>query len=141
MKKIVPAIFFVVFLVGCTTSTETDSTPKTVDIRQGEEVKRICFASSLNGWREIKGERQSVILTKGVRDEYRLDLSGICDVSRAMNNIATRTRGSSCLTRGDEIIIADGLSGLDRCFIKRIYTWDPDLLKETTTPEPKDQKS
>jgi len=143
MKKIVPAIFFVVFLVGCTTSTETDSTPKTVDIRQGEEVKRICFASSLNGWREIKGERQSVILTKGVRDEYRLDLSGICDVSRAMNNVATRTRGSSCLGRGDEIIIADGLSGLDRCFIKKIYTWNPDLLKETedtTTPESKDQE-
>lgn len=144
MKKIVPAIFFVVFLVGCTTSTKTDSTPKTVDIRQGEEVKRICFASSINGWREIKGERQSVILTKGVRDEYRLDLSGICDVSRAMNNVATRTRGSSCLGRGDEIIIADGLSGLDRCFIKKIYTWNPDLLKETedtTTPESKDQES
>ena len=85
-----------------------------------------------------------MILTKGVRDEYRLDLSGICDVSRAMNNVATRTRGSSCLGRGDEIIIADGLSGIDRCFIKRIYTWNPDLLKETedtTTPESKDQES
>lgn len=144
MKKIISAVFFVVFLVGCTTSNKTDSTPRTVDIRQGEEVKRICFASSINGWREIKGERQSVILTKGVRDEYRLDLSGICDVSRAMNNVATRTRGSSCLSRGDEIIIADGLSGLDRCFIKKIYTWNPDLLKkteDTTTPESKDQES
>ena len=48
-----------------------------------------------------------------------------------MMNIATRTRGSSCLTRGDEIIVTDGFSGVDRCFIKRIYQWDSSLLEES----------
>jgi hypothetical protein len=44
-----------------------------------------------------------------------------------MMNIATRTRGSSCLTRGDEVIVATGFSGVNRCFIKKIYLWDSSL--------------
>jgi hypothetical protein len=104
-------------------------------VRQGDAVKQICFARSINGWRELKGQRHSVILTKGIKDEYKLDLSGVCDVSNSMNNIATRTRGSSCLTRGDEIIVSNGFSGTDRCLIKKIYRWDSSLLEEDKAPE------
>ena len=130
ISKLIP-LSILLLIASCASTVVTDSEPELVDVRQGEQVKQICFASSINGWREVEGQRHSVILTKGVRDEYKLELSGVCDVSNAMMNIATRTRGSSCLTRGDEIIVTDGFSGVDRCFIKRIYQWDSSLLEES----------
>ena len=112
-------------LSACTNVAVENNKEVEINPRQGEEIKQICFASSINGWREVDGERSSVILTKGVSEEYKLDLSGICDLTYAFNSIATRTRGSSCLTRGDDIIFNDGLSGINRCMIKKIYKWNP----------------
>ena len=120
-------------IIGCsqTTVTQVDPKPSLPNSQLGNEVTRICFASSINGWKEFHGDRHSIILTKGVRDEYKLELSGFCDVTKAMSNIATRTRGSSCLTRGDEIIVSDGFSGVDRCFIKKMYKWQSETLEDT----------
>ena len=120
-------------IIGCsqTTVTQVDPKPSLPNSQLGNEVTRICFASSINGWKEFKGERHSIILSKGVKDEYKLELSGFCDVTKAMSNIATRTRGSSCLTRGDEIIVSDGFSGVDRCFIKKMYKWQSETLEDT----------
>ena len=123
-------------LSACTSVPPESNREVEVSPRQGEEVKQICFASSINGWREVDGERSSVILTKGVSEEYKLDLSGICDLTYAFNSIATRTRGSSCLTRGDDIIFNDGLSGINRCMIKKIYTWNPAEEADADTNEP-----
>ena len=126
-------------IIGCsqTTVTQVDPKPSLPNSQLGNEVRRICFASSINGWKEFKGERHSIILSKGVKDEYKLELSGFCDVTKAMSNIATRTRGSSCLTRGDEIIVSDGFSGVDRCFIKKMYKWRTETSEETK-PEDSD---
>ena len=120
-------------IIGCsqTTVTQVDPKPSLPNSQLGNEVTRICFASSINGWKEFKGERHSIILSKGVKDEYKLELSGFCDVTKAMSNIATRTRGSSCLTRGDEIIVSDGFSGVDRCFIKKMCKWQSETLEDT----------
>ncbi|MBL6894587.1 MAG: hypothetical protein ISR26_06270 [Porticoccaceae bacterium] len=123
-------------LSACTSLPPESNREVEVSPRQGEEVKQICFASSINGWREVDGERSSVILTKGVSEEYKLDLSGICDLTYAFNSIATRTRGSSCLTRGDDIIFNDGLSGINRCMIKKIYTWNPAEEADADNNEP-----
>ena len=123
-------------LSACTSLPPESNREVEVSPRQGEEVKQICFASSINGWREVDGERSSVILTKGVSEEYKLDLSGICDLTYAFNSIATRTRGSSCLTRGDEVVFDDGLSGINRCMIKKIYTWNPVEEAEAETNVP-----
>ena len=123
-------------LSACTSLPPESNREVEVSPRQGEEVRQICFASSINGWREVDGERSSVILTKGVSEEYKLDLSGICDLTYAFNSIATRTRGSSCLTRGDDIIFNDGLSGINRCMIKKIYTWNPAEEADADTNEP-----
>ena len=123
-------------LSACTSLPPESNREVEVSPRQGEEVKQICFASSINGWREVDGERSSVILTKGVSEEYKLDLSGICDLTYAFNSIATRTRGSSCLTRGDDIIFNDGLSGINRCMIKKIYKWNPAEEAEADNNEP-----
>jgi hypothetical protein len=130
-------IFAAMAIIGCTqtTMTEVDPHPTLPDSRLGDEVRQICFASSINGWKEFNGERRSVILTKGVKDEYKLELSGICDISQGMNSIATRTRGSSCLSRGDEIIVSNGFSGVDRCFIKKIYQWKAETPEETPTED------
>ena len=125
-----------VFLSSCTNAPVENNQEVQINPRQGEEVRQICFASSINGWREVDGERSSVILTKGVSEEYKLDLSGICDLTYAFNSIATRTRGSSCLTRGDDIIFNDGLSGINRCMIKKIYTWNPAEEADADTNEP-----
>lgn len=123
-------------LSACTNVAVENIKEVEINPRQGEEVKQICFASSINGWREVDGERSSVILTKGVSEEYKLDLSGICDLTYAFNSIATRTRGSSCLTRGDDIIFNDGLSGINRCMIKKIYKWNPAEEAEADNNEP-----
>lgn len=123
-------------LSACTSLPPESNREIEVSPRQGEAVKQICFASSINGWREVDGERSSVILTKGVSEEYKLDLSGICDLTYAFNSIATRTRGSSCLTRGDDIIFNDGLSGINRCMIKKIYTWNPAEEADADNNEP-----
>lgn len=123
-------------LSACTSLPPESNREVEVSPRQGEAVKQICFASSINGWREVDGERSSVILTKGVSEEYKLDLSGICDLTYAFNSIATRTRGSSCLTRGDDIIFNDGLSGINRCMIKKIYTWNPAEEADADNNEP-----
>ena len=125
-------------LSACTNVAVENNKEVEINPRQGEEIKQICFASSINGWREVDGERSSVILTKGVSEEYKLDLSGICDLTYAFNSIATRTRGSSCLTRGDDIIFNDGLSGVNRCMIKKIYTWNPAEEAEADTVEPRE---
>ena len=123
-------------LSACTSVPPESNREVEVSPRQGKEVRQICFASSINGWREVDGERSSVILTKGVSEEYKLDLSGICDLTYAFNSIATRTRGSSCLTRGDDIIFNDGLSGMNRCMIKKIYKWNPAEEAEADNTEP-----
>ncbi|HIG66417.1 MAG TPA: hypothetical protein EYQ44_01080 [Porticoccaceae bacterium] len=130
-------IFAAMAVIGCTqtTVTEVDPQPTLPNSRLGDEVKQICFARSINGWKEFNGERHSVILTKGVKDEYKLELSGFCDISRGASSIATRTRGSSCLSRGDEIIVSDGFSGVERCFIKKIYKWQAEMPKETKTED------
>ncbi len=133
MMKKFGVIFATMAVIGCsqTTMTAVDPHPTLPNSRLGDEVKHICFASSINGWKEFDGERHSVILTKGVKDEYKLELSGTCDISKGMNSIATRTRGSSCLGRGDEIIVSDGFSGTERCFIKKIYNWKAENSEET----------
>lgn len=136
MTRQLLTISMLVFLSSCTNAPVEINQEVQINPRQGEEVKQICFASSINGWREVDGERSSVILTKGVSEEYKLDLSGICDLSYAFNSIATRTRGSSCLTRGDDIIFNDGLSGMNRCMIKKFYKWNPAEEAEADNTEP-----
>ena len=135
MTRQLLTISMLVFLSSCTNAPVEINQEVQINPRQGEEVKQICFASSINGWREVDGERSSVILTKGVSEEYKLDLSGICDLTYAFNSIATRTRGSSCLTRGDDIIFNDGLSGINRCMIKNIYKWNPSEIADADIDE------
>jgi hypothetical protein len=123
MRKIAAALFFVSLSTFINQSGSANAS-EVLDPRQGEPVKKICFASAINGWREIAGERHAVIVSKGVKEEYKLELFGVCDVSQAINSLGVSTRGSSCLTRGDDIVIKSTFSGSTKCSIKQIYTWN-----------------
>ena len=129
MKITSLSILVLLLITSCSSTSTVATTAKKNDVRQGEEVKQICFASS------IKGQRRSVILTKGVNDEFKVDLSGVCDVSQAMMKIGTRSRGSSCLTRGDDILVDNGFSGVDRCMITKIYIWNADKQESNDSAE------
>lgn len=102
-----------------------------IDARRGEEVNRICFQRNINGWRELSDE--AILLQRGVNDWYMVELRGVCDPTMAFNSIAlvSRPAGSSCLSRGDKVIIPDDVIG-GQCFIDRIYKWDEDA----EIPEP-----
>ena len=118
-------LFFAAALVGCNSTSQSEN-DEVISARQGKEVSQICFASNIDGWKELEGETKALILTKSLNEEYKVELSGFCNTRNAMFGIATKTR-SSCLMKGDEIIMSDGLSGRDSCRILKIYEWLPSL--------------
>ena len=81
------------------------------DPRIGKEVNSICFQSTINGWRAVKGEDDVVLLERGVNNWYRVELLGACDyrLFRSAISIGIDSRpGGGCVTRGDRIIVEDG---------------------------------
>lgn len=104
-----------------------DKDAKAADPRLGEEVNSICFASTINGWRSIKGEDDAVLLERGVNDWYRVNLSGACDERLFRSAIAIGLESSpsgGCVSRGDVIIVEDTPGFTRRCMITRMYKWD-----------------
>ena len=102
------------------------------DPRIGDEVRRICFASNIDGFRFSDDHRDAVLLEARVNDWYFVELLGGCRGSglRFAQAIAIETRGSSCLSRGDRLIFSDGLrfdardAHQRRCLVGKIYEWD-----------------
>ncbi len=99
------------------------------DPRIGAEVEKICFPRNINGWKEVKGEDNVVLLEESVNDWYRVEVSGACTerVFRFAQVIGIDSRPvGGCVRRGDVIIVQDTGRFTHRCFIKRIYEWDDD---------------
>lgn len=106
---------------------------KPADPALGEEVDSICFASTINGWRSVKGEDDAVLLEKGVNDWYKVKLSGGCNESlfRSALTIGIDSRpGGGCVSRGDVIVVKDSPGFTRRCMITRMYKWDEKAAKE-----------
>jgi hypothetical protein len=126
-------------LAGCATARDQTNTTRDAEIaaKQGKEVRQICFAQNINGWRAFG--RDSVLLQKGVNDWYRVELTGSCEPERAFNVIALRSRpaGSPCLSRGDNIDTPDiaGGQSYGSCFISKIYEWDEKAKIPTGTDD------
>jgi len=96
--------------------------------RAGKEVNSICFARSINNWREVRGENDVVLLERSVNDWYRVELVGACDARtlRMAQTIGIDSGpASGCLGRGDAIIVSEPGGFTRRCFIRRIFEWDP----------------
>lgn len=106
------------------------------DARLGEEVDRICFSQSIDNFRAAT--RDTVIVEKGVSDEFLIETMGSCyDLKHAQSISLDTFSGSSCLSRGDSIFAYDSAFGPDsnditpiRCPIRAIYEWDEDALED-----------
>jgi len=107
-------------LMACSTPAPAKAADAKPDPRQGQEVKQICFASQIRNWRE--NGSKSVIVEKGMHDEYKLDLVGACQPDQAFMNIGFQRRGGgSCLSWGDELVTDAHFDG--SCMISKIYKW------------------
>ncbi len=99
------------------------------DIRRGEEVKKVCFTNTIDGFGETT--KRAVVIREG-RDRYLVEtFPGCFDLdwaqSLAINSF------TSCLSKGDKIFASDSAFGFDKrdighqsCRVKAIYEWDPD---------------
>ncbi|MGB3625087.1 MAG: DUF6491 family protein [Henriciella sp.] len=119
-----------------TTAEDADPDAWRTDARLGEQVDRICFSSSIDNFREA--DRRTVIVEKGVNDEYLIETMGNCyNLKNAMSLSLDTFGGSSCIGRGDSIYAYDSAFGPDetdlapvRCPISAIYEWDEDALDQ-----------
>jgi hypothetical protein len=98
------------------------------DVRRGEEVDRVCFASSIDGFGETT--RRAVVIREG-GDRYLVETFGGCFDLDWAQSLAIDSF-SSCLTKGDRIFASDSAFGFDKsdtrqsCLVKAIYEWNPD---------------
>ena len=101
---------------------------KKPDLRQGQEVSQVCFNQQIRNWRE--NDNRSVIIEKGFKQEYKLDLVGACEPNDAFTSIGLISRfgGGSCLSNGDRLV-TDARFGGGPCTIQRIYEWHKDANK------------
>ena len=103
--------------------------------RLGEKVDEICFSRSIDGFGETT--RRTVVLTRGVRDDYLVEVFGGCFDLEGAQSIGVDSTGS-CLRRGDNLIVSNspfslGYSAAQRqgadirtCRVNAIYKWDKD---------------
>lgn len=130
-------------LGACTTTQAADRQARLaaeIKARQGEPVNQICFTRSIDGWKSLG--RKSLLLSKGVNEWYKLDLSGTCDPQWAFNAIGIETHptGALCLSKGDEIKTFNNPGQHETCFITDIYKWNdkakiPESHSMTKYPE------
>lgn len=98
-----------------------------VDARIGPEVDRICFASTIDRWRSVKGEDGVILLDRGANDWYRVTLNEGCSekvIKRADAILLESTPGSGCLTQNDTITATSYSSLPYQCRIRQINRWD-----------------
>jgi len=128
-------------LAACATEpTTTDTLGETAfteaDPRRGEEVRSLCFTSSIDGFGETS--RRSVVVRTSPRERHLIEVfPGCFDLDDAQSLAIDSFSG--CLTRGDEIKPFTSAFGPSRsdirqnCRVSKIYRWDPDALEESET--------
>lgn len=127
MKHLTSTCAAAIFLAACSTAAQTEVADAKPDPRQGKEVKQICFNQQIRNWRE--NDRRSIIVEKGVKEEYKLELVGTCQPNDAFLSIGLISRGgSSCLSEGDRLI-TDARYNDGPCSIRKIYEWNKDAAQ------------
>jgi|AntAceMinimDraft_11_1070367.scaffolds.fasta_scaffold00236_40 hypothetical protein len=135
-------------LAACTSHPAGESKPKGVaqfagDPRLGEEVRNVCFSSTISGFHGATDD--TVVISKG-RQDYLIEVYGNCfNLDQAQQLAVDST--TSCLGKGDHIITTDSIAGfhdktgfgVQRCTIKSIHEWDSKAkapeAEETAVPE------
>ena len=131
IRYVLAACSSALLLGACSTAANTEQTDAKPDPRQGKEVRQICFSQQIRNWRE--NDRDSVIVEKGMKEEYKLDLVGTCQPDQAFTSIGLISRfgGGSCLSSGDRLV-TDARFNDGSCSIRRIYEWHKDAGEEKT---------
>ena len=137
-----PRTFFTASIAGalilggisaCATSADANK-PRGIaafkgDPALGEEVDRICFNRSIRGFGDTTN--RTVVLTRGVREQYIVEVSGACRDLKFAQSVGIDSR-SSCITRGDYLLVSGSAFSLDdgtgmgpnRCLIQKMHKWD-----------------
>ena len=103
------------------------------DPRRGEEVRRLCFTSQIDGFGETT--KRAVVVREG-RDRYLIEtFPGCFDLDWAQSLVIDSFSG--CLSKGDRIFAFDDVFATRRssgqrlsCRVKTIYEWDRDAKAE-----------
>lgn len=126
-------------LSACAGNSVTDEEAEALfEARKGEQVNRVCFSGSIDGFGETT--RNTIVVSEGL-DRFLLEtFNGCYGLDRAQS--ITFDSFSSCLTRGDDVIPFESFTGPDDfgpkatpCKIKAIYEWDRDAEIETDEDE------
>jgi len=127
--RIILAACIAVVTASCTTP-DTSAAEAKPDPRQGKEVREICFSDQIRNWRA--NDNRSVIVEKGFKQEYKLELIGTCQPQDAFTSIGfiSRVGGGLCLSTGDRLV-TDARYNDGTCTIRRIYEWHKDADKPT----------
>ena len=125
-------------LAACSSSPSADEEMADwrEDARLGEQVDRICFSDNIDNFRMTT--RNTVIVEKGVNDEYLIETFNNCnDLDFAQSLSFDTFPGASCVTKGDSIYAYDSAFGPQdgdippiRCPISAIYEWNEDAAEE-----------
>ena len=105
----------------------------------GEEVDRICFASSIDGFSSTT--RDTIIVREG-RDSYLVEVFNGCFQLKDVQRLGIDATGG-CLGRGDFLVVSDSFfadtqPGPERCRVQAIYKWDPKAEKDRPDGEAND---
>ena len=129
-----------ILLAACTSTAEdaAETQDWTEDARLGDQVDRICFRDNIDNFRSAT--RNSVIVERGVNDEYLIETFSACfDLDNANSLSFDSFGGSSCLSKGDSIKAYSSAFGPSEsdfpsvdCPIKAIYEWNEDAAEDET---------
>ena len=99
MKQVIAACASALLAAACTTPA-TETAEVKPDPRQGKEVRQICFNQQIRNWRD--NDRKSIIVEKGVHDEYKLELDGHVRAGRRFPQrwAGVTHGGGTCLSCG-----------------------------------------
>ena len=123
MRPILPAC---IALAAASCTTPSPNPAEVIsDPRQGKEESEVCFTNQIRNWRT--NDVSSVIVEKGLKEEYKLDLAGDCHPEHAFSSIGliSRVGGGLCLSTGDRLV-TDAHHDHGACTILRIYEWRKD---------------
>ena len=89
--------------------------------RLGEPIERI-YEYRVNGWNYL--DRRHVILRSGVSDRYLITLQNDCR-GLMSNEIIAYTTTVNQLTVFDKLLVRDGMSVLEQCWIRSLHKLQP----------------
>ncbi len=130
---IASSVLCAIAITACATANDGEGKAKGIaafidDPRLGAPVDKICFSRNIDGFSDNTDD--TVVLKRGVNEEYIVEMFGNCQPLRYAQRIGLVNR-TSCLTRLDSLIVSESVFGNStnpfdnqRCQINRIHKWN-----------------